>query len=328
MSEARQVSEQVGFDEGASDSLAQIGNMRAEAGDVEGGMADIEQAIQRASATGALGTLARVMNSRSVAYAILGNLERSYEARLEAARIAERIGSDSLVRWFQATLIDYLYRRGDWDDASRDADDYLAAVEAGSPNVVSWQVSLVRAELRLARGDAAGAIADADQALVTGRETTEVQAISFVVAGCAHVFKTAGEEQRASALAQELLESLQRGESMQFGVVNLPLFACAAVQLGLGSELGEALSEHVQTRWTRAVQAYVAGDFVQAADILARAGARTDEAEARVRAAEALIGEGRLEEADEQLERALAFYRRVGAIRYIREGEALLARTT
>jgi hypothetical protein len=76
------------------------------------------------------------------------------------------------------------------------------------------------------------------------------------------------------------------------------------------------------------VQAYVAGGSVQAADILARVGARIDEADARVRAAEALIGDGRPEGADEQLERALAFYRRVGAIRYIREGEALLARTT
>ncbi len=35
--------------------------------------------------------------------------------------------------------------------------------------------------------------------------------------------------------------------------------------------------------------------------------------------------EGRRAEADEQLHRALAFYRSVGAKRYVREGEQLLA---
>jgi class 3 adenylate cyclase len=38
-----------------------------------------------------------------------------------------------------------------------------------------------------------------------------------------------------------------------------------------------------------------------------------------------LVSAGRRAEADEQLRRALAFYRLVGATRYVREGEALLA---
>jgi hypothetical protein len=42
-------------------------------------------------------------------------------------------------------------------------------------------------------------------------------------------------------------------------------------------------------------------------------------------AAAQLVAEGRRAEADEQLRRALAFYRSVGATRYVREGEALLA---
>ena len=46
---------------------------------------------------------------------------------------------------------------------------------------------------------------------------------------------------------------------------------------------------------------------------------------ARLRAAEGLAAAGRRAEADAQLQRALAFFRSVGATRYIREGEALLA---
>jgi hypothetical protein len=45
----------------------------------------------------------------------------------------------------------------------------------------------------------------------------------------------------------------------------------------------------------------------------------------RLRAAEALVAEGRRAEADEQLRPALAFYRSVRATRYVQEGEALLA---
>ena len=47
----------------------------------------------------------------------------------------------------------------------------------------------------------------------------------------------------------------------------------------------------------------------------------------RLRAAELLVADGRRAEADVQLQKALAFYRSVGATRYIREGEALLAAT-
>ena len=49
------------------------------------------------------------------------------------------------------------------------------------------------------------------------------------------------------------------------------------------------------------------------------------EACCRLCAAEAYVAQGRRAEADEQLRPALAFYRSVGATRYVREGEALLA---
>jgi predicted negative regulator of RcsB-dependent stress response len=59
----------------------------------------------------------------------------------------------------------------------------------------------------------------------------------------------------------------------------------------------------------------------------AEMGTRANEAFTRLRAAAQLVDAGRRAQADEQLQRALAFYRSVGATRYIREGEALLAAT-
>jgi hypothetical protein len=58
-----------------------------------------------------------------------------------------------------------------------------------------------------------------------------------------------------------------------------------------------------------------------------RCGATALEAELRVRAAARLRAAGDSAAADEQLGRALAFYRRVGATRRIRDAEALLAAT-
>ena len=52
---------------------------------------------------------------------------------------------------------------------------------------------------------------------------------------------------------------------------------------------------------------------------------RPHEAYTRLRAAETLIADNRRTEADEQLEKALAFFRSVGATRYVREAEALLS---
>lgn len=51
----------------------------------------------------------------------------------------------------------------------------------------------------------------------------------------------------------------------------------------------------------------------------------TGEAYARLRAAGQLVRKGLRSKADQQLQKALAFYRSVGAARYIREGESLLA---
>ena len=79
--------------------------------------------------------------------------------------------------------------------------------------------------------------------------------------------------------------------------------------------------------WQEAGSAVAAGDFAGAATSYANLGVPPYEARARLRAASDLVVAGRRREADEQLARALAFYRSVSATRYIREAEALLAAT-
>jgi class 3 adenylate cyclase/tetratricopeptide (TPR) repeat protein len=321
--QARALAEQLGWEEGLSEALILLGIARVDTGD-QRGLEDLARSVEIAVAAGALGALSRAYNSLAVAHQVLGHLDAAYAARLEGARVAERLGSASQIRWFQGVLPDHHYRRGDWGEALRMADEFIAAIEAGSPHYSAWQVYALRAEIRLGRGDPAGAIRDAESALAAGRAVADPQAVYFVLAACAHVFSLASGRGRAVPLAREFLDALNRGVGMQFAVVNLPSFASAALRLDLTQELVEALGDHPRTPWADTVRAYAQGDFVAAAEILHRAGSRPEEAEARFRAAEKLLAEGRRPEADEQLQQALEFYRSAGATHYMRECEAVL----
>jgi hypothetical protein len=65
-------------------------------------------------------------------------------------------------------------------------------------------------------------------------------------------------------------------------------------------------------------------DFVAGVNVLQQIGDVELEALARLRAAEQLVAAGRVAEAHEQLRPALAFWRGVGAKRYVRLAELLL----
>jgi DNA-binding SARP family transcriptional activator/class 3 adenylate cyclase len=320
--EACALAERVAWPEGKSEALRVLGTTRVTGGD-RGGLDDLVQSIEVAAEAGALAALSRARNNLSVAYQILGELEAAYQARLDAAEVGERLGSASLTRWFQAVIADFRYRRGEWDNAVQMTDDFIAAVEAGSPHYLLWQVCGVRAEIRLARADSAGAVDDTERALAAGLPLAESQVSYFVLAASTHVYSVTSRHEQAAGRADEFLNALNRGEPIGFGMINLPIFAAAAVRLDLGRELIDALTGHPQLPWTEAVRAYVTGDFVGAAEILRRIGSKPDEAEARLRAAEQLVAADARAEADEQLEQALAFYRSVGATRYLAQAEEL-----
>jgi hypothetical protein len=95
--------------------------------------------------------------------------------------------------------------------------------------------------------------------------------------------------------------------------------------LGDREEARRTAERGVPGFWVRAARAYAVGDFVAAAEAFAAMPSRPDEAYARLRAAEELAAERSGAAADEQLQKALGFYRSVGATRYIGAAEALLS---
>jgi class 3 adenylate cyclase len=323
-SQALALAEQFGWAEGVSMAFNVRGIARVDLGD-RGGLDDLERSVEMAASAGALGELSRAYNNLSTQYGILGDVKRGYELRLEGAKIAERIGSSFETQWFLGVLTEYPYRDGEWDKALRMANEFVATVDAGEPHYTSWQVLVRRAEIRLARGDTAGAVADAERALEHVAAIPDPQARYFTNALCAHVFAESSRLEQAARLVQEIGDDLLRGVGLAFAAVALPSAASAALRIGLLPELAAALEQHIPNPWTEVVGRYAAGDFVAAADMLATIGSKPEEAEARLHAAEQLAADGRATEADEQLQQALAFFRSVGATHYLRKHEPLPA---
>jgi hypothetical protein len=99
-----------------------------------------------------------------------------------------------------------------------------------------------------------------------------------------------------------------------------------AVDLGETSGTREILERLPASPGQRGMIAVLDGDFESAARHYEDAGIALFEAEARLRLAEQLIAEGRQSDAAAELERALSFYRPIGATLFVERGERLLAR--
>jgi hypothetical protein len=106
----------------------------------------------------------------------------------------------------------------------------------------------------------------------------------------------------------------------------LPDLSVAAVDLDRAVPFLHAIATLKQrTPWIDAARGFANGNLNGAAETYARIGSRPDTAYARLRAARALVEQGRPAAADAPLQEALAFHRSVGANYFVMEAEALLA---
>jgi hypothetical protein len=168
----------------------------------------------------------------------------------------------------------------------------------------------VRAHILLARGDVARAIVDAEKAVEVAREWNVWGYQAPLLAGLARIVLATGRFEEANALVAETIGMGLSGTTAHAS----PDLAVALVDLGRRDELVPAIEALASSAWLTAVKAFVAGDFVCAAELYAEIGSLPDEADARLRSGHPA-----------EVRKALAFYRSVAATRYIREGEAMLA---
>jgi tetratricopeptide (TPR) repeat protein len=280
-------------------------------------LANVRAGIDLAVAIGDLWEASRGWSNLGSELQSLGDLPAADEAIREASRIIGRIGHVPGMRFSAGNLIEMDFVAGRWQLAEQRADEFLDVSAKGS-HYMDGIALCARSMIALARDRAELARADVERAIVAGRKIGDPQMTIPALATGAFVYVELGELEHALALLEEL-------EPTAFiGSAALAFFAASTL------DDADVFRERARpfargTRWDRAAEAVLDGRWVEAANVYEEIGARPYAGLAALRATQTFVADGRRAEADNELRRALAFFRSVGATRYIREGESLLA---
>jgi class 3 adenylate cyclase/tetratricopeptide (TPR) repeat protein len=318
-SEALAVADDLEHDELRIHSLTTIGGAKNRLHQMTG-FADLERALEIALQVNSP-LVATIYNNLAVARADAGEIRAAAELYREGLRAAEKIGDRDSVRFTRGNLLYTSLFLGEWDAVIADAERLLEEFET-SPHYMEGAARMLRAYIRLARGDATGALTDLQLALEQGRAVRDPQRFLPALAQSARGYALLGREREAHELA---LEALEVARAHPNHATTLAQMMHVADQLELRTEMRDLIARAPGSAWKRPALLELEGESVAAADAFAEMGAATFEAESRLSAAKQLIAAGRREEGEAELERALAFYRSVGATFYIERGEALLA---
>jgi class 3 adenylate cyclase len=304
------IADQLGFRDIQAEALQWVGLTRLDAGELDG-IEDSERALAVAVEVNSPVSLSCYGNLADVRRC-LGSLDESARLHVAGERAAVRFGIPVQARRFRAEQAVDLYYSGRWDEALEHLEEYLEAVEAGLPHRGVGEAKLYRARIRLARGHADGAWNDVRAALAFARETGEPWNLLPALALHARV-ATESAPDHVAASVEEFLASLTTNQPF-WAAASLPDLLAAA-----GAEHRATLrplldAARPSTRWYDAARAAIDGDSVRAAETYAAIGSRPDEAVARLEAARRSPAAR-----DGDLERALTFFRSVGAHAYLRE---------
>jgi class 3 adenylate cyclase/tetratricopeptide (TPR) repeat protein len=325
--DALEMAEALGLASLRSNCLNNIGVARVSMGDHDG-VRDLEASIDIAEKVSSPWDEARGYLNLASVVGNLGDLRRCRDLHERATEISHRYGLETGIRFLRGERALDLYHGGEWEEALRTADEFIAEVEVGSAHYMESVCRMVRAWIRLSRGQVDSALTDGARALTVARDAKDPQALHPILAEYARILLLAGRPGEAMATADELLEIADSQQEQLVRSLWIVPIAFVLAESGRAPEaLEQADATRPATRWAKAARQIARGELPQAADVLAEIGALSDEAYARLLGGERLIAEGREADAQTQLSRALAFYRSVGATAYVRRGETLLAST-
>jgi hypothetical protein len=308
------MADELDLDEMRGNALNTLGIARVSMGDVDG-LEDLEESLRLAVEHGSQLEIARTANNLGVMSLIAGRSARGLEVLRARDELNRQAGFPTWLGDAQAAAVDFI--RGEWDCALRRLD---ASVDGGSPAAGWLQTRTFRAEILLARDDVGGFERDfgaVESAMDVPAEGGHLPG-ALVAARLALATDRRAE---AEALVDWLLASAW---SRPYGGWSVPEFALILGDLDRPMDpILEAERSCPRLPWVQAAAAVARGDLSEAAERTRALSSPPLEAQIRLRLAKRLLADGRREEADEQLELALDFWRSVGATRYIREAEAL-----
>jgi class 3 adenylate cyclase len=322
--EALAVADALDDDEIRTFALNTVGTARVNTGDV-GGMREIEESIDVAERANFPWHVTRGYVNLGVCTFYVGDMRRALEIHRRNLEMAERSAIRGAIVWNRAEVAFDLTVLGRWDEALITIDAELARMEAGQPHYLEVQHRQSRARIRQGRGDGRGALEDAERGLEVGRSAGDPQAVLPTLAELARVQALEGRMEDAVASIEEILDSVDREHpGMDWAWWIVPS-SVVLTEVGRADEIIGLPGGDLPSRWIRAARLWASGDLGGAADRFEEIGSAPDEAHARLRHAERLAEEGRRAEAEAPLARSLALFRGMGATRFVREAEQLLA---
>jgi class 3 adenylate cyclase/tetratricopeptide (TPR) repeat protein len=314
--EALRLAEELGLDDLRAHALNNIGAARGALGDL-GGIDNLIKSVEIARETNAIPDLLRSNNNLGTTLLIVGRVREGREALRETLDLARHYGHHGYARWIEAGagINLFAYVQGKWDEAIALADKYIAEREAGLQHYQSSTAYSFRGLIRLARDDAEGAVRDAELSLELARPAKDPQLVQPALAISALTFHVGGAERRAAETLDEALEGLRELHGLGYAAVELHLLAWVARAHGRQAELLEVIHRQPFTSvWTELVRMIATGDDARAGELL-------DEIDLSAHAAFYRLQGG----AEHDVRAAIDFYGGVGATRFVREGEAMLA---
>jgi hypothetical protein len=263
----------------------------------------------------------RAHTNLSVAWSSLGDLRRAREALEEGLARAEKEG-DAQGSWFmRGNLLGSRFSSGDWDGALALAQSFAASPESGYQETGAHDIL---ARILLARGDEAAAQTEMRLA-VEQAQGGDAQMWWPTLISLAHFARRSGSLEECRNAIDEVVEALADSETVgdpQEWHVELVLELDA---LDRGADAAKMVARLPEGLWSRVCGAAVERAYAEAADLLASMGEEPLQARLRLLAARQLAAEGRLGDAEQQLNLARAFWASVDAVAYLREADEVLA---
>lgn len=299
--EAVTVAADLGSDEILAHALNSHGTAKTILGDATG-FADLERAVVLALNARSPEAFVAMNNLASSLLHRLGDVARSRELFAEARRLAVQMGVPHWINFFDRVESDFLFSDGDWDAVLA-----LDAYRRFHPFV-----HLARGDLEAARDTSIEVLGAAHR---SGRTDDLAEALALRL-----LVLRALRDSTAATVLEELVTILP---SIARWIEAVPLVALALADLGRNNAVLGATEAVPASPKLHAVRLYACGDFTAAADAFGQVGELLFEALARLRGGERLARDGHRAQADSELDKAVAFFRKAGATTLIHEVEQL-----
>ena len=190
------------------------GISRVATGDVDRGLRDLREIFEEEARSGSLTAMAVFVNLGYWTWWVEGP-ERGAELFQQGLEYAERRGIP--FEWAETELTWALFDLGEWDDVVARTDRLVEGARSADFIVLEAMARPTRGRILLARGDVAGARAEADACVALVQETDIPQSTVPSLLLAAAVAAAEGDRTRASELLAEL-EDRTRGRARSRGI--------------------------------------------------------------------------------------------------------------